>query len=130
MGALPADRAGVGSAVNDTTRELGGALGVAVVGSILSSLYSTELARTLPANVPPPVADAARESVGVAVQVSGALGPEIADAAREAFVHAMSWGSIVVAGIAALGALIAWRSLPAHAPEPQPAVVPEPANAS
>ena len=44
MGALPRDRAGIGSAVNDTTRELGGALGVAIVGSIVSSLYSNQLA--------------------------------------------------------------------------------------
>ena len=61
MGALPRDRAGIGSAVNDTTRELGGALGVAIVGSIVSSLYSNQLA--LPENVPAPAADAARESL-------------------------------------------------------------------
>ena len=90
MGALPRDRAGIGSAVNDTTRELGGALGVAIVGSIVSSLYSNQLA--LPENVPAPVADAARESLGAAVQISGELGTQVADAAREAFVHAMSPG--------------------------------------
>jgi hypothetical protein len=121
MGALPRDRAGIGSAVNDTTRELGGALGVAIVGSIMSSLYSTELGRSLPENVPAPVADAAKGSVGAAIQLSHELGPQVADAAREAFVHAMSWGSFVVAVVAGAGALIAWRYLPAGASEDRPA---------
>jgi EmrB/QacA subfamily drug resistance transporter len=102
MGALPPARANLGSAVNDTTRELGGALGVAIVGSIMSSLYASGLPAGAPA--------AARESLGAAVQVGG-----MADAAREAFVHAMSRASIVVALVAAVGAVIAWRFLPACA---------------
>jgi EmrB/QacA subfamily drug resistance transporter len=114
MGSLPPQRANIGSAVNDTTRELGGALGVAIVGSIMSSLYAAQLSNGLPDDVPAPVAAAARESLGAAVQVSGSLGPDIADAAREAFVHAMSRASIVVALVAALGAFIAWRYLPAR----------------
>jgi hypothetical protein len=112
MGSLPPERANIGSAVNDTTRELGGALGVAIVGSIMSSLYATRLSDGLPDDVPAPVAAAARESFGAGVQVSGSLGPAIADAAREAFVHAMSRASIVVALVAALGAVVAWRFLP------------------
>ena len=102
MGSLPPARANIGSAVNDTTRELGGALGVAIVGSIMSSLYASGL----PAGVPA----AAGESLGAAVAGGGG----IADAAREAFVHAMSRASIVVAVVAALGAFIAWRYLPAR----------------
>jgi EmrB/QacA subfamily drug resistance transporter len=108
MGSLPPERANIGSAVNDTTRELGGALGVAIVGSIMSSLYATQLSGALPDDAPAHVAAAARESLGAGV----ALGPDIADAAREAFVQAMSAASIVVALVAALGALIAWRYLP------------------
>jgi EmrB/QacA subfamily drug resistance transporter len=111
MGSLPPERANTGSAVNDTTRELGGALGVAIVGSIMSSLYATQLSDALPDNVPAPVAAAARESLGAGAQ----LGPAIAQAAREAFVHAMSRASIVAALVAALGAYIAWRYLPARA---------------
>jgi len=88
MGSLPPERANIGSAVNDTTRELGGALGVAVVGSIVSSLAG--------------------------VHVSGSLGADTADAAREAFVQAMSAASIVVALVAAFGAFVAWRYLPAR----------------
>jgi EmrB/QacA subfamily drug resistance transporter len=82
MGSLPPARANIGAAVNDTTRELGGALGVAVVGSIVASL-------------------------GAAVGTG---------AAREAFVHAMSRASIVLALVAAFGAVAAWRWLPARAP--------------
>jgi EmrB/QacA subfamily drug resistance transporter len=102
MGSLPPERANIGSAVNDTTRELGGALGVAIVGSIMSSLYAGQLPAGVPAT--------ARESVGAAVQAGGSL----ADLAREAFVHAMSRASIVAALVAALGAFIAWRHLPAR----------------
>ncbi|HTE60530.1 MAG TPA: MFS transporter, partial [Solirubrobacteraceae bacterium] len=114
MGSLPPERANIGSAVNDTTRELGGALGVAVVGSIMSSLYVTRLSDALPADVPAPVAAAARESLGAGVQVGGSLGADVGEAAREAFVHAMSRASIAVALVAALGAFIAWRHLPAR----------------
>ena len=112
MGALPPARANIGSAVNDTTRELGGALGVAVVGSILSSLYASTLSDRLSGKVPA----IARESLGAGVQAGGT----VAEAAREAFVHAMSRASIVAAVVAALGALIAWRYLPAREAE-QPA---------
>jgi EmrB/QacA subfamily drug resistance transporter len=109
-GSLPPERANIGSAVNDTTRELGGALGVAIVGSISSSLYATRLAEGIGDGVPAPVRAAARESFGAAVQVSAA----VADPAREAFVHAMSRASILVALVAALGAVIAARHLPAR----------------
>jgi EmrB/QacA subfamily drug resistance transporter len=118
MTSLPPARANIGSAVNDTTRELGGVLGVAVVGSIMSSLYATQLSGSLPDDVPAPFAAAARESLGAAVQLSGGPGAGVADAAREAFVHAMSRASIVTALVAALGAFVAWRCLPARALDP------------
>ena len=69
----------------------------------MSSLYATQLARRRPG------ASAAAESLGAAVRAASA----VADAAREAFVHAMSRASLVVAIVAALGAVIAWRHLPA-----------------
>ncbi len=71
---------------------------MAVVGSVMSSLYVAGL----PADAP--------DSLGAAVQVGGA----VADAAREAFVDAMSTASLLVAGVAAAGALIAWLHLPAQ----------------
>lgn len=120
MGALPLHQAGVGSAVNDTSREVGGALGVAVVGSMLSSLYSSDLDAKLPAAVPSPVRDAADQSLGAALHVSaqlGRVGTPLADAARESFVFAMARASLVTAAVALLGALLAWRFLPARAVE-------------
>src|SRR4051812_18326235 len=120
MGALPLHQAGVGSAVNDTSREVGGALGVAIVGSMLSSLYSSDLNAKLPATVPSQVRDAADQSVGAALQVSaqlGRVGTPLADAARESFVYAMSRASLVTAAVALVGALLAWRFLPARATE-------------
>ncbi|XRQ05035.1 MFS transporter [Actinomadura welshii] len=76
--ALPRDKQGVGSAVNDLARELGGALGIAVLGSVLQSGYRAGLD---PEGVPAPVAERARESLAMALQA----GPRIADDARAAF---------------------------------------------
>ena len=117
MGSLPKEKAGVGSAVNDTTRELGGALGVAVIGSIMASLYTSKLNETTGA-LPAPIRRTAGDSLGAALAVShrlGADGTGLAAAAREAFVHAMTRASLVTAGFAVIGALVAYRWLPAHA---------------
>jgi len=70
MGSLPREKAGVGSAMNDTTRQVGGAVGVAVLGSILSSHYGPNLASRLAGKVPVSLITAARDSVGRAVAVS------------------------------------------------------------
>jgi len=118
MGSLPKEHAGVGSAVNDTSREIGGALGVAVLGSMLTSMYTTQLNAKLPANVPAQVREAADQSVGAALEVSkrlGDIGAPLAGFAREAFVYAMVRGALVTAGVAVVGALLAWRFLPARA---------------
>jgi EmrB/QacA subfamily drug resistance transporter len=109
MGSLPPERANTGSAVNDTARELGGALGIAVVGSVMSSLYSTQVAKALPDALPASVVAAARDSLGAAVQIGA-----VADPAREAFVHAMSRASMLAGLAALLGAIVAWRYLPAR----------------
>ncbi|MEO8694173.1 MAG: DHA2 family efflux MFS transporter permease subunit [Acidimicrobiales bacterium] len=120
MGSLPRNRAGVGSAINDTAREVGGALGVAIVGSIVSSIYRSRLTDSMPKNVPAPVATAAHDSIGSALQASTALGTNgagLVSAAQEAFVAAMSRASIVTALVAVVGAVAAWRYLPARAAE-------------
>jgi EmrB/QacA subfamily drug resistance transporter len=118
MGSLPKEKAGVGSAVNDTTRELGGALGVAIIGSIMASLYTSQL-DSQTAALPPQVRETANESLGAALAVSSRLGDAgatLAANAQEAFVHAMTRASLVTAAFAAVGALVALKWLPAHAP--------------
>ena len=71
MGALPPERAGVGSAVNDTTRELGGTLGVAIAGSLVASIYSGRVVDGLAGTpVPPEALDAAKDSVTGALFVA------------------------------------------------------------
>jgi len=118
MGALPPEHAGVGSAMNDTTREVGAALGVAVIGSLMSSFYGARVLDDLPAALPEPARDAASDSIGAAIVVGsqvGRAGTAVVDAGREAFVYAMSRASWVAAAIGLLGALLAWRYLPARA---------------
>ncbi len=117
MSTLPPARAGVGSAVNDTVRELGGALGVAVIGSVAATGYTSTLASGITGLGPLP--DAARlaalDNVGAALHVSeglGTQGVELASLARSAFVDSMSTGLWVAAGVALCATVIAWRYLP------------------
>jgi EmrB/QacA subfamily drug resistance transporter len=110
MGSLPPAKAGVGSAVNDTTREVGGALGVAVLGSVMSSIYTNELS--------PQVPEAARESIGAAMAIAGQVGEvpgrALAVAASNAFVDGIGVALLIAAGVAVLGSVISWLFLPAR----------------
>jgi Na+/melibiose symporter-like transporter len=107
---LPAAKQGVASAVNDVSRELGSALGIAVLGSLLASGYRdavTPALRSL-AELPAPLAEAARSSVGAAVTVAERLGPAgapLADAARAAFVEGTSTALLVAAALLAVTAV-------------------------
>lgn len=121
MGSLPLGKAGVGSAVNDTTRQVGGALGVAIVGSVLSSVYGSRIEEVLgDSGLPARAVDGASDSLGAALmlaaRIGGADGAALQRSASEAFVEALHGGAIVAAVAAALGALIVFRFLPAHAP--------------
>ena len=120
MGAVPKDNAGVGSAVNDATRQVGGALGVAILGSLLSTSYSSSM-EDATANLPAPAASAAGDSVGAAVGIAARLGgPEgaaLIASARSAFVDGMSVSLLVAAGFALTGAIFAALFLPAHGSE-------------
>lgn len=114
MGAVPAERAGVGSAVNDTTQEVGGALGVAVLGSALAAAYGNALAPAVH-GLSAPLAAAARNSLGAALQVAGRLGgsgPALRGAAQVAFVQAMSLVVLIGVGMALAGVLVAALFLP------------------
>ena len=118
MGSLDVDKAGVGSAVNDTTRELGGTLGVAIIGSVFNSLYlgsldTSEVVSQLPAEVQ----SITRESVGAARFVApdlGALAGPYLDEVNNAFLDGFQVASLVAAGIALSGAMFSLRFLPAH----------------
>ncbi len=129
MGALPQDKAGVGSAVNDTTRELGGTLGVAIVGSVFASLYGPQLVDGL-AGFPEQVIAIAEESMGAAVVVAEQApnGAQILAAAQDAFMSGFAAGSLVAAAATALGAVLALLWLPARAREQAP--VPQQAPAA
>jgi EmrB/QacA subfamily drug resistance transporter len=118
MGSLPPHRAGVGSAVNDTTRQMGGALGVAVLGSIFASRYHSAIG-TLDF-VAGDARAKARESIGSSLQVAGQLPREVAvklqAAGRFAFLDAMRVTYVVGVGIIGLAIFVAWQFLPARAP--------------
>ena len=130
MGVVPKAKAGVGSAMNDATRLLGGTLGVAVIGSVFASLYASRLGDLLPAAVPAGAATGAGESVGAALSVAGEAGQAghpglaaaIGEAANSAFFSGFHAGDFVAAGVAAAGAVMAFALLPAQptAPEREP----------
>jgi EmrB/QacA subfamily drug resistance transporter len=124
MGSLPPEKAGVGSAVNDTTRELGGTLGVAVVGSLFSSIYGSSLVDALRGfPIPSPAMSAAKESVGAALVVAQragetagpSAGAAVKQAVDNAFMDGFRVGSFAAAGVVMIGAFLAYRFLPARA---------------
>ena len=103
MAAVPVDDAGIGSAVNDVSRELGGALGIALIGSIVNGLYRSNVEAEL-AGQPPAVVEAAREGIGVATITAAQLPADVAAVvtagANEAFIDAIGIGLLI--GIAFL----------------------------
>src|SRR5213080_4491198 len=109
MGVVPKAKAGVGSAVNDATRLLGGTLGVAVIGSVYAWLYTSRLTGALPSGLPAGVAQTAHDSVGAALTAAATAGhaghPALAtalhDAASSAFFHGFHAANYVAAAVAA-----------------------------
>jgi EmrB/QacA subfamily drug resistance transporter len=123
MGSLPRSKAGVGSAVNDTTRQMGGALGVAIIGSLVASGYSSgvsDLAARF--GLTGDSLAKAKGSLGSAIQdVAPTLGSRSAEfirAASDSFVNGFANGLLVGAAIVAVAALIAFKFLPARAHDP------------
>jgi len=104
VGSAPPERAGAASGISETGSELGGALGIAVLGSVGVAIYRGQLERDLPADVPAEAAAAARDALGSAVAVAAELPAEIGqivlEAARQAFVTGMQ----ITAGLAAVAA--------------------------
>jgi EmrB/QacA subfamily drug resistance transporter len=117
MSTVPAHQAGAGSAINDTIREVGGALGVAIVGSLAAAVYRSRLGSTLAtAHAPGAVVHAAATSVAAAdaigAHVGGPAGGELLTAAHSAFVSAMAMGIRVAAAVALVSAVAAIFALP------------------
>ncbi|WP_130293949.1 MFS transporter [Pseudonocardia sediminis] len=131
VGTAPPEKAGAASGISETAAELGGALGIAVLGSVGVALYRAGLDSTMPAGVPGPVASAAEDTLGGAVAAAATL-PEpsasaLLAASREAFVTGMQVTSVVAGLIAtavAVLAVVVLRDTPAPStptPEPCPA---------
>jgi EmrB/QacA subfamily drug resistance transporter len=125
MSAVPLNKAGVGSAVNDTTREVGGALGIAVLGSIANSAYRSGIDDAVLGGLPPEASEAASESVGAAIQVAAQAPAEVAlvlaDEARAAFTSAFNTAlgaAAVVAGIVGVLVFAIGRRTEPRAPAP------------
>ncbi len=133
MTAVPAHQAGAGSAVNDTIREVGGALGVAVVGSLSAAAYRSRLGDLLAGrHIPGAVTHVATGSVAAADavgrQLGGRPGGQIVSAAHDAFVSSMSLGIRVAAAVALVSVVAAVFALPRRPADPPaagPAAAPE-----
>ncbi|MXP23607.1 DHA2 family efflux MFS transporter permease subunit [Gordonia sp. HNM0687] len=126
MDALTPAQAGAGSAVNDTTREIGGTLGVAVLGSVLTSVYTSGVGERLAAlGLPQAVTGVAEESVMAGVEVArqapAAVGAQLQIAVQEVFVdglHSAVWVAVAITAAAALAAAYLLRGAPVAPPAP------------
>ncbi len=124
LGSVPRERSGIASAVNDATSELGGSLGVAVLGAVLTANYRDAIdtavtdAGPAAAQLPAGVLDAVRESLGSAVLAAPRVGGDVAGVITETAGRAFTSGMGVALGVAALvpavGAIVAWRLFPRH----------------
>lgn len=119
MGSVSVDLAGVGSATNSTALQIGSALGVAVLGSLLNTRYQVDMRALLDHfTVPPPIAHATAGSLGgalgVASHLGGALGAELARSARQSFINGMVFAVSVGAVIAACASVVVLALLPSR----------------
>jgi DHA2 family multidrug resistance protein-like MFS transporter len=119
VGSAPPERAGAASGISETTSELGGALGIAVLGSIGIAVYRSQVADAVPADAPPETAEAAHNTLGGAVAAAGQLpdrvGADLLETAREAFTHGLHLTAITSAALA-LGMAILAVALLRHVP--------------
>ena len=138
MGAIAARTAGVGSAVNDTTRLIGGTLGVAVIGSVYASLYQHRIGGLRGLGVPGQLVQTSQQSLGAGLTVArhlttgghAALGQLVNVTATNAFLHGMQVGCLVAAAVALAGGIAAAALLPARPAAAAPADIAAPADVS
>jgi EmrB/QacA subfamily drug resistance transporter len=126
MGSVPRERAGVGSAVNDTTRQTGGALGVAVLGSLLATRYNTRIDSL---SLPHGVSDAAKDSIGGAIEaarsVGGQAGRHLVDVARSGFADGIQFATVVGAAVVLCAVVVVVAFLPNWPSDQPPMATPE-----
>jgi len=121
MQALPREKAGSASALSNTFRQVGGALGIAVLGSVLSTSYRTGIEDKL-GLLPAGLRDTAGESIEATLGVAGKLGPQgkaLVDPANDAFLHAMHVTALCGTGVALIGAVVVALFLPGKPPARQ-----------
>ncbi|MFJ4721294.1 MFS transporter [Streptomyces luteogriseus] len=121
MQALPREKAGSASALSNTFRQVGGALGIAVLGSVLSTAYRTGIEDKLGV-LPPALRHTAGESIEATLGVADGLGPRgesLITPAYDAFLHAMHITALWGAGIALIGAVVVALFLPGRPPAPR-----------
>jgi EmrB/QacA subfamily drug resistance transporter len=121
MQALPREKAGSASALSNTFRQVGGALGIAVLGSVLSTAYRNSIESHL-GSVPAGVRHTAGESIEATLGVAAKLGPRgdaLVGPANDAFLHAMHVTALCGAGVALIGAVVVALFLPGRPTEPQ-----------
>jgi len=121
VGSAPPEQAGAATGMSETSVELGGALGIAILGSVGTAVYRAEVADSLPPELPVEVADAARDTLGGALRIAetlpDALGAALVAAAQVAFIDAIHFVAAVAAvgaAVTAIGAAVALRSVPAR----------------
>ena len=127
VGSAPPERAGAASGISETSAEFGGALGIAILGSIGTAVYRSEVADAFPDGAPPEAAEAARDTLGGAVSVAdqlpGALAAELLDTAREAFTQGLQVSAItsaaIVLGMAILTAVLLRHVRPGSEGQPE-----------
>jgi EmrB/QacA subfamily drug resistance transporter len=123
MSSVPREKAGVGSAMNDTTRELGTTLGVAILGSLLSSAYSSSLPSAvdqLPADAREVVRGSLGGALAVSQQLGGEVGRQLSDAAKSAWADGVQLAFLVGAGIVFVAAAISFAFLERRSPSVDP----------
>jgi hypothetical protein len=122
LGSLPRQEAGVGSATSDTALQLGGALGVAVLGTALNIRYQSRMTPLLahepiPGDIRRLILGSFGGALGVAQHVGGNLGAELADVARRSFVSGMDLGLVVGAAVVGVAGVVVIAVLPNRAPD-------------
>jgi MFS transporter, DHA2 family, multidrug resistance protein len=135
VGSAPPEQAGAATGMSETSGELGGALGIALLGSLGTVIYRSELGRSMPSQVPSEAADVARDTLGgalaVAAELPPAIGTALLEAARLAFVHGIHVVAAVAAVVAlasAISAAVLLRSVPARSETTESAEAPAAAS--